>query len=97
MLTEDDSHGLLWRPSGHDSALPLQGEWVRSLVEELRSRKLHCVPKTNQEAVTEEGAENRSRSRDSEWGGTRDSNSPLGFLGNSQGGSGLHMACGMEG
>ena len=44
LLREEGSHaGLPWRPGGHDSALPSQGEWDRSPVEELRSRKLHRV------------------------------------------------------
>ena len=32
--------GLPWWSSGYDSALPLQGAWVRSLVGEIRS----CIP-----------------------------------------------------
>ena len=32
--------GLPWWSSGQDSALPMQGTWVQSLVRELRS----CVP-----------------------------------------------------
>ena len=32
--------GIPWWPSGSDSVLPLQGAWVRSVVEELRSPKM---------------------------------------------------------
>lgn len=62
--------GLPWRPGGHDSALPSQGEWVRFLVEELRSRKPHrCGQRQSKMAVKDEGAETRSGSRGSEWEG----------------------------
>jgi len=34
---KETEEGLPWWPSGKDSVLPMQGAWVRSLVEELRS------------------------------------------------------------
>ena len=37
--------GLPWGSSGYDSVRPLQGAWVRSLVQELRSYKPHGVEK----------------------------------------------------
>ena len=37
--------GLPWGSSGYGSVLPLQGTWVRSLVQELRSYKPHGVAK----------------------------------------------------
>ena len=37
--------GIPWWSSGWDSALPLQGPGVRSLVRELRSHKLHGAAK----------------------------------------------------
>ena len=37
--------GLPWQSSGQDSALPLQGERVRSQVGELRPRMLHSAAK----------------------------------------------------
>lgn len=77
MLREDDSHGCTsLRPGGHDSARPSQGEWVRSLVEELRSRKLHRVARGRARWRTEEGAENRSGSKGSEWEGPETGTAP---------------------
>ena len=37
--------GAPWRSSGWDSELPLQGTWVQSLVEELRSGKPRYMTK----------------------------------------------------
>ena len=39
------NHGLPWWSSGYDSALPLQGVQVRSLVRELRSHMLRGTAK----------------------------------------------------
>ena len=39
---------ILWQSSGQGSLLPLQGAWIRSLVRELRSRKLCNTVKNKQ-------------------------------------------------
>lgn len=89
LLREDDSHaGLPWRPGGHDSVLPSQGEWVRSLVEELRSRKLDRVAR----ARARWRPLRIGRKQGLRVGGARDRNRPLGFPGNGGGGSALRRS-----
>ena len=45
MDAEGGERGLRWWSSGEDSKLLLQGEWVRSLVGELRSYMSRTVAK----------------------------------------------------
>ena len=44
---------LPWWSSGEDSVLPMLGEWVRSLVWELRSHMLCSTSKKNKKKITD--------------------------------------------
>ena len=51
-LLQNFNGGLPWQSNGLDSALLLQGAWVRSLVRELRSHMPHGMGKKKQNSGT---------------------------------------------
>ena len=57
---KEDSKGIPWRSNGLDSALPLQGAQVQSLVGELRSHELHSVAQKNKEEEEEEDSKDQN-------------------------------------